>query len=262
METTSLFEQICRVVREAGTLIHPLPEEIGIKSKEGTFNFVTRYDSMVQNFLIKHLSALVPGASFVGEEDGYSSHKVASGDTFIIDPIDGTTNFICGFMASTICVGLAHDGMMEIGVVYNPYRDELFAGERGKGAFLNGKRLKLHNQSLKEGTLCMDTAPYNPEMRDDVFRKIRILSDHCMDLRSIGSAALSICYVACQRSTGYISPQLCVWDYAAASVILTEAGGKIVRGDGNELNFATHVSVLAGAEKALGEMLELLNTNA
>lgn len=259
MENVSLFDQICQTVREAGKLIHPLPEELGIQSKEGAFNFVTKYDSMVQSFLIERLSALVPGASFVGEEDGYSTHQVASGDTFIIDPIDGTTNFICGFMASAICVGLAQDGVMKIGVVYNPFRDELFAGEKGKGAFLNGKRLALHNQSLSDGTLCMDTAPYNPEIRDEVFRKIRILSNHSMDVRSVGSAALSICYVACGRSTGYISPRLCVWDYAAASVILTEAGGKITKEDGSDLNFATHVPVLAGTEKSLNEMLALLS---
>jgi myo-inositol-1(or 4)-monophosphatase len=261
MDMKILLDQIADVVLEAGKLIYPLPAELEIKSKEGSSNFVTKYDSMVQEFLIRRLSGLIPEASFVGEEDNRSASSVASGYTFIIDPIDGTTNFICNFMASAICVGLALDGIMEIGVVYNPFRDELFKGYRGGGSFLNGKPLQISSDTLESSTLCIDTAPYNPELRDEIFRKIRLLSEHCMDIRDIGSAALSICYVACGRSSGYLSARLCVWDYAAASVILTEAGGAISGEDGQDLNFATHVPVIAGSTGSLKEILTLLQAN-
>lgn len=258
METEVLLEQMCQAVREAGDLIRSCSFAGEMKAKAGSSNFVTKYDSMVQNFLIKKLTALVPDAAFIGEEDGYSEGKIAEGKTFIIDPIDGTTNFICGFPVCGICVGLAERGTAEIGVVYNPYREELFAARRGGGAFLNGKPLKLADHSLEEGVLCMDTAPYTPEIRKDLFDNLLKLSHLCMDMRSIGSAALSICYVACGRSAAYLSPKLCVWDYAAASVILTEAGGIITDWDGKELGLATGVSVLTGTPKAHREAASML----
>lgn len=256
MKTEALLEQICEAVREAGELIRSSHFVEEVKAKEGAANFVTKYDSMVQKFLIERLTALVPDASFIGEEDGYSEGRIAEGKTFIIDPIDGTTNFICGFPVCGICVGLAERGRAEIGVVYNPYREELFAARRGGGAFLNGKPIKLADHRLSEGVLCMDTAPYTPEIRKESFERLLKLSYLCMDMRSVGSAALSICYVACGRSAAYLSPRLCVWDYAAASVILTEAGGMITGWDGNELGLTTGVSVLTGTPKAHQEILD------
>lgn len=256
MEMEVLFEEICHIVREAGDLIRSCSAVGERKAKEGSANYVTKYDSMVQKFLIERLSILMPSAAFVGEEDGYSEGHIANGYTFIIDPIDGTTNFICGFMASAISVGLSAHGQMEIGVVYNPFREELFAAWRGGGAYLNGKRLKLLDHLLCEGVLCMDTAPYTPEIRNAVFEELRKISYLCMDMRSIGSAALSICYVACGRSIAYLSQKLCVWDYAASSLILTEAGGKITRKNGESLNLATNVPVLAATPKAHEELLK------
>ncbi len=256
MDTRILLDQICEIVKEAGELIRGCSSVGERKAKEGAANFVTKYDSMVQEFLIQKLGKLVPEAAFVGEEDGYSQGKIAEGSTFIIDPIDGTTNFICGFPVCGICVGLAVKGVTEIGVVYNPFREELFAARRGGGAFLNGELLKPADHSLGEGVICMDTAPYTPEIREEVFERLRKLSYLCMDMRSVGSAALSICYVACGRGAAYLSPKLCVWDYAAASVVLTEAGGIITGWDGNDLKLAAKAGVLAGAPKAHREILE------
>lgn len=256
METDILYTEICNIVREAGDIIHSLSSVTELKAKEGSANFVTKYDSIVQEFLIQKLSILVPDAAFVGEEDGYSEQKISEGRTFIIDPIDGTTNFICGFMASGICVGLADHGVIEIGVVYNPFRDEFFSAKRGSGAFLNGVSLHPADHTLKESVLCADTAPYNPEIRENIFEELRQLSYLCMDMRSIGSAALSICYVACGRSAAYVSPRLCVWDYAAASLILTEAGGILTDRFGRDLRLSTHISVVAATPRAHAEIME------
>ncbi len=256
METELLLEKICRIVREAGDLIRSCASVGECRAKEGAANFVTRYDSMVQEFLIGKLSKLVPDAVFVGEEDGYSEGKIERGYTFIIDPIDGTTNFICGFLFSGISVGLSLHGVMEAGVVYNPFREELFAAGRGIGAYLNGKRIEAGNHPLREGVLCMDTAPYTPEIREAVFQELLKLSYLCMDMRSLGSAALSICYVACGRSAAYLSPKLCAWDYAAASLILAEAGGKITRKNGDPLKLETGVPVLAANSRAHEELLK------
>lgn len=261
MESTNLFSEICNIVKKAGQIIRPLSSSTvtDIQAKTGSANFVTKYDSMVQSFLIRELSSLVPEASFIGEEDGYSAQTVSNGLTFIIDPIDGTTNFICNFMLSTICVGLADHGEMVIGVVYNPFRDELFAAQKGVGAFLNGIPLHMADLALGEGILCADTAPYTPELRDEIFDKLKKLSYHCMDIRSIGSAAASICYIACGRSVAALSPRLCVWDYAAASLVLKEAGGIILDMEGKDPALSTKIGIMAGTPKAVQDIRNILN---
>lgn len=184
------LKSICDIVVETGKLIIKNEKDLGIEAKPGTANFVTAYDSLVQKTLISKLKILFPEAEFVGEEDGRSTYRKTGEYAFFIDPIDGTTNFINDFKASAICVGMARNGVLEIGVVYNPFRDELFYAQRGEGAFLNGQRLNIENKGLKEGILCIDTAPYNPEIRHAVFEQIEKLSYQSMDVRCVGSFAI------------------------------------------------------------------------
>lgn len=257
----NMLKSICDIVVETGNLITKPGKNLGIEAKPGTSNFVTAYDSFVQKTLISKLKVLFPDAEFVGEEDGCSTYKRTSEYAFFIDPIDGTTNFIQDFKASAICVGLAKNERLEIGVVYNLFREELFYAQRGKGAFLNEMPLHIENKGLKEGILCIDTAPYNPEIRHSIFEQIEKLSYHSMDLRCVGSAALSICYQACGRAVGYLSPRLCVWDYAAASVILEEAGGKLTSKNGEDPDFRTYIPIIAGTCKGVEEILEILKEN-
>ena len=153
---------------------------------------------------------------------------------------------------------MARNGVLEIGVVYNSFRDELFYAQRGEGAFLNGQRLNIENKGLKEGILCIDTAPYNPEIRHAVFEQIEKLSYQSMDVRCVGSSALSICYLACGRAVGYLSPRLCVWDYAAASVILEEAGGKLTTRNGANPDFGTYIPIIAGTCRGVDETLQII----
>ena len=173
MEREYLLDEISLAVKMAGEIIRPLTHIEVAKTKPGTANFVTEYDSRVQAFLIRELSKLVPDAEFVGEEDGYSEHKAVGAKTFIIDPIDGTTNFLCHYMESGISVAYAESGEPVIGVVYNPFRGELFTAEKGKGAFLNGRRLEIRDLPLEGGTFSGEIAPYNPEMRDEVFERLK-----------------------------------------------------------------------------------------
>lgn len=254
----TLFSTLQQIVREAGELIRPLHGAENICSKEGSSNFVTKYDSMVQDFLIRKLSKILPAASFIGEENNCSDTISPTGYTFIIDPIDGTTNFMCDFRLSAICVGLAFNNTLEMGIVYNPFTDELFAGWRNHGAYLNKKKLQISNRHLSEGTLCIDISPYDESLRNAAFERARILSYHCTDIRCIGSAALSICYIACGRSTGYISSKLCIWDYSAALVILTEAGGVLTDEKGQPVFPARISSVRAGTPASLADISHLL----
>ena len=255
---TDLLSSILSVVRSAGELIRDIEPVTELTHKEGPANFVTKYDSMVQAYLIQNLSLLLPDASFLGEEDGLSEENVGDGYTFILDPIDGTTNFICSFMLSGISVGLTYKHEMLIGVVFNPFRNEMFYSQKNMGSYLNGRRLMMKEGLLNTGVVNFGTAPYNPELRDFAFDAAKIISYHTMDLREIGSAALGLCYTACGRCAAYASPRLCVWDYAAASLIIQEANGILTSFDGTALSYRSGISVIASNPQGHAEFLNLI----
>lgn len=225
-------------------------------SKGHHADFVTEADIAVQSYLVDALQKAYPHAKFLAEEE--ERHVLTDALTFIIDPIDGTTNFICRFQYSAISVGVVLDGEIVGGVVYNPYRGEMFWAEKGRGAYLNDTRLQPQDGPLSSSVVIFGTAPYRPELRDDAFRLARAISDHTMDLREPGTASLSICYVAAGRCSAYYSPQLSVWDYAGAAALLQETGARFVRGDGKgALNFASKVPFLAGMPSAVEEFLRV-----
>ena len=251
-----MLTKIIDVVREAGKLIIKT-DDLEITSKEGAFNYVTKYDLMVQDFLYKKLKEVLPDAKFIGEEDNTGPMKAGDGYFFIIDPIDGTSNFICDYKSSVISVGLAYDGELVLGVVYNPYMDEMFYAEKGKGAYLNGKRLYIRDRSLSEGILSFSSSPYNKELREPVLRLVRELSYHSMDIREIGTAALSICYVAANRNVMYFALTLYPWDYAAAAIILREAGGEVLTVQGEDIDINKKNSLVASTKTAMKEFFEI-----
>lgn len=252
-----MLEQLKDIVRRAGAImLDASVAESDITAKEGHANFVTVYDVAVQRFLRKELSVLLPKAAFLGEEEDCQI-KAGSGYTFVVDPIDGTTNFICGYQMSAVSVGLALDGEVLMGVVYNPFRDEMYWAEKGKGAFLNGKRLQIRDRGLKDGVVCFGTSPYNPEYTDSTFALLKKLLPHTMDLRRQGSAALDICYVAANRNVLFFECILSPWDYAAASCILREAGGVLMTMDGEPADLNVKTSIMAGAPAAIREFLQL-----
>jgi len=255
-ETENMLTKITDIVREAGKLIINA-ENMEIASKEGAFNYVTKYDLLVQEFLYKRLKEILPEAKFIGEEDKTDPMKAGDGYFFIIDPIDGTTNFICDYKLSCISVGLAHNGDLILGVVYNPYMDEMFYAEKGKGAYLNGRRLQVRDRSLSEGILSFSSCPYNKELREPVLRLVRELSYHSMDIREIGTAALSICYVAANRNVMYFALTLYPWDYAAAAIILREAGGEVLTVQGEDIDINKKNSLVASTKTAMKEFFEI-----
>ena len=253
-----LLSAIEAIVRSAGELIRDIESITELGVKEGSANYVTRYDSMVQSYLISRLSELIPGAVFLGEEDGLSGGEIGEEYTFIIDPIDGTTNFICGFMCSAVSVGLSYRHEMLIGVVYNPFREEMFSAQKGLGSYLNNRRLAMNEGLLSTGVVNFGTAPYNPELRDFVFDAAKMISYHTMDIREIGSASIGLCYTACGRCVAYASPRLSVWDYAAASLIISEAGGILSTFEGTALSYCSGISVIASNHQGHGEFIKLI----
>lgn len=261
MITKELTDQIEQIVCSAGALIEDVHGVADCKTKEGHSNFVTKYDSKVQAFLIEHFRRLLPDAEYLCEEDGYNTEDSQTGYTFIIDPIDGTTNFICGFMFSAVSVALAFRGELLYGAVYNPFRHELFTAQKGCGAFLNHQPIHMTERPLADGVMHFGGAPYYPEMRTRVATLQSAVAVRTMDLREMGAASLGLCYTACNRCVAYASPILCTWDYAAAAVVLTEAGGVITDFEGQPLQLRNKVSVAAGTKAAHAEVLSIIAEN-
>lgn len=222
-----MFEQIKNAVIETGKILLEA-ENIAenTHNKGGHANFVTEYDTRVQKELFSRLSAILPEASFMGEEeDAYT--WIRQGYLFIIDPIDGTTNFIKQNHTSCISVGLLKDGEPIAGIVYNPYRKELFSAEKGKGAYLNGRSIQVSKEPLENSLLLFGTSPYYEELWKPAFEIAYHYFQKTLDLRRSGSAAIDLCDIACGRAELFFELKLSPWDYAAGTLIVTEAGGHI-----------------------------------
>ena len=242
------FEEISALLRSLRPFLLD-PTSAGDVIVKNLNDFVTAADLGVQRRLQQVLGERYPDFRFMGEEG--SDHSVNDTvPTFILDPIDGTTNYIFSYGLSAVSLALVHHGKVELGAVYNPYTDELFFAKRGKGAFLNEKPLHvLPFSSPAEVVAAVGTMPYHKELADELFRVMRRLYLDCIDVRRSGSAALDICYVAAGRVGLYCEKGLKVWDYAAAALILEEAGGRITdqRGDPIPLHDGSDVAASNGA---------------
>lgn len=245
MTEEQLLENIIHAVRACGTIILNADRtKSGIDEKAGHANFVTAYDKKVQSELQKRLLEILPEAVFVGEEEDVHA-SVKDGYAFIVDPIDGTTNFIKDYHASAISVGLIKDAKRYMGVVYNPYLDEVYTAVKGKGAFLNGSPIQVSRQSLENGIVIFGTATYYEEYAKATFDMAYDYYCKALDVRRSGSAALDLCNVAAGRAELFFELRLCPWDYAAGSLIVEEAGGVVTTIDGGELPLNEGCGVLA-----------------
>lgn len=240
-----LLYEIARVARACGDIIRSADRDSYlIDSKAGHGNFVTTYDKMIEQKLKAELKELLPDALFVGEE-GDTADDISHGDVFIVDPIDGTMNFIRDYPVSCVSIGLLRDGEPFIGVVYQPFLDEMYIAERGKGAFLNGKPIHVSDNDLADGLVLFGTAPYYKEMHETTMAMALDYLNRCLDLRRSGSAVYDICSVAAGRAELFFEMKLYPWDYAAASVILSEAGGVLTTLDGAPVSYEHPCSALA-----------------
>lgn len=252
-----MVNRIIETVKEAGRIILSAHnQESSITVKEGKKNFVTKYDVAVQEFLFNELGKAFPEAEFVGEE-GENDFSI-DGLRFIIDPIDGTTNFMQDYRCSCISVALCTGNDVIAGVVYNPYTDEIFSAEKGKGAFLNGERINVSERPLSDGLALFGTSPYHPENTDETFALLRKVFDFSRDIRRSGSAAYDICMVACGRCEVFFEKCLQPWDIAAGTLILKEAGGTVSNYEGKEISFSAPNDVIFANPKAYDEFMTLL----
>ena len=246
----TLVDKIADAVRECGKImLNAVRTAEMINAKEGHANFVTTYDKKVQEALRERLLEILPDAVFVGEEDDIHA-SIAKGFAYIVDPIDGTTNFIKDYHVSAISVGLTKDGEKYIGVVYNPYLDEMFTAERGSGAYLNGQPIHVSGKPLSEGIVLFGTAPYYEELSQKSFQMAYDYFKQALDIRRSGSAAIDLCSIAAGRAELYFELRLSPWDYAAGALIVEEAGGIVTTVAGREIMLERPCSLLATNRQA------------
>ncbi len=240
-----IMKEVCELVKECGKVILGADrEKMAIDTKSGIADLVTEYDTKVQSLLEAGLKSILPEAKFIGEE-GSRDKLSDEGYAFIVDPIDGTTNFIKDFHVSAISVALLKGREVVAGVVYNPYLDEAFYAIKDQGAYCNDKKISVSSQPLSNGLVLFGSAPYDK----DLFPKtMEILTEYfykALDIRRCGSAALDLCSVACGRAELYFELVVSPWDFAAGKLIVEEAGGVVTTLDGAPLSFDGKTSILA-----------------
>lgn len=255
------IKQLQSIVREAGKILKEArAAEGGVEEKPGEANFVTEYDVKIQQFLVEKLSAMIPDATFFGEEDteGNQAGRLGEGFTFIIDPIDGTTNFLFDYQQSCISVAVAWGGALVAGCIYNPYLNHMYVAVRGLGAYLNGRRLKMEDLPVEQGLVAFGAARYNDEHVDLLFNVVKNLFHRCLAVRSGGSAAIDLARIASGSNVAYVELKLQPYDYAAAAVMIEEAGGRIVQMDGRPITLDRPCSILAGTKTAVAQILQVI----
>ena len=228
------------------------------ETKTGHRDVVTEYDRRVQELLMDRLSAAVPGAVFFCEENEQQGDLKAE-HVFIIDPIDGTMNFVRGFHHSAISVAYMRSGVLRAASVYNPYAEECFSALAGEGAWCNGRPIHAGALPLSESVVCCGTAPYSPQLADSTFALMKKAFLASLDIRREGSAALDMCSAAAGRAGVYFEPTVSLWDIAAGLLLMQEAGGVCCRLDGSPVPLdGSKTSILAGGKQAVAEFLKLV----
>ncbi len=252
-EITTLLTRVTDLVRSLRPLVDDRAERtVTVKSDS---NFVTTADLNVQNALEAGLRTIAPTFAFLGEESDDHAIDPAT-PTWVIDPIDGTTNFIHRAAYSAISVGLVQNGQPILGVVFNPYLDELFAAAAGQGATCNGQPILVTDlDSFDTALVGIGTMPYFKQYASDVFRLFKNLFLAGADIRRSGTAALDLCSLAMGRLDVFAEPMLYPWDYAAGSLIIREAGGRLTDWAGNDLAVDGHCHSMAGSNTRLHSAL-------
>jgi myo-inositol-1(or 4)-monophosphatase len=203
--------------------------------EKSRFNLVTEADLASQQTIFDHLRARFPGHAFLGEEDVESSKRPGpdAPPTWIVDPLDGTTNYVHDCPMYCVSIGLQAGGELVVGVVYDPCRQEMFAAAKGQGAWLNDRRLKTSRTSRLDEALLSTGFPPDMRGQEKTLAWWRHFSLRTRSLRRTGSTALNLAYVAAGRFDGYFAFDNHAWDVAGGTVLVTEAGGSITNVDGS-----------------------------
>lgn len=224
-------------------------------SYKGRDNLVTDIDKKSEHMIIDRISSAFPEHSILSEE---SSPRSGAGPyKWIIDPLDGTTNFAHAFPFFAVSIGLERSGKIEMGVVYDPMRDELFYAESGKGAYLNGKKIHVSRTKRLTDSFLATGFPYGRRRKGDNVKYFRKFLVRSLAVRRAGSASLDLSYVACGRFDGFWEMGLHPWDSAAGMIIIEEAGGSVTTFAGSDYT-PYHNKILATNGNIHEEMVMFL----
>ncbi len=246
--------------REAGQI---LLEKFGRKieiSKKGNINLVTEADFASEKLIIEKIRSHYPKHSILAEESGESNSAVTGGESiwkWIIDPLDGTTNYAHGYPCFCVTIALEHQGEIVLGVTFDPTRDELFAAEKGRGATLNNKKISVSGTSELSEALIVTGFPYNFAEKDNFADHLNDFLKRSRGVRRDGSAAIDMAYVACGRFDGFWEEGLNPWDVAAGVLLIEEAGGRVSYYDNSPFSIY-QAPICASNDFIHTEMLEIL----
>jgi myo-inositol-1(or 4)-monophosphatase len=247
-----------KAAREAGKIINRASQDVGaLKIQTKDFNdFVSEVDRSAEQAIIDILKDAYPTHGFFGEETGKTNSDAES--IWIIDPLDGTTNFLHNFPAYCVSIALQERGVLTQAVIYDPMHNDLFTATKGRGAFLNEKRIRVTSRSKLQDSLISTGFPFKDfsylETYIDIFRD---MAKKTSGLRRPGSAALDLAYVAAGFSDGFFEINLSPWDIAAGALLVQEAGGIVGDFEGNE-SWLTTGNIVAANPKVFGQMLQVI----
>ncbi len=248
-----------KAAREAGRIINRASQDVGaIAIQTKTYNdFVSDVDRSAEQAIIDILKDAYPDHGFWGEESGHDNHE--ADNIWIIDPLDGTTNFLHGFPQYCISIALQQKGVLTQAVIYDPVRNDLFTATKGRGAFLNDKRIRVTNRSKLQDSLIATGFPYRDFTHLDTYLGMfKDMIKKTTGIRRPGSAALDLAYVAVGWVDGFFEINLSAWDIAAGGLIVQEAGGIVGDFEGNESWLETG-NIVAANPKVFAQMLQVLN---
>ena len=256
----NMKNRLIEIIKNAGEILkegYYTQKDVDFKAKK---DLVTKYDVGIENFLKEEFSKEFKDFNIIAEESDNSD--IEFNNSIIIDPIDGTTNFVNQVPHTCISVGVYKNKKPFIGIVYNPILDELYEAEIGCGAFLNGKKIKVSEENDFQKALISTGFPYtsgtNEDDLKDVLKKIKQVLPRCQDIRRLGSAAIDLCYVARGTYEGYYEMNLKAWDVSAGLLILTEAGGKVTNIYGAEYKIFEEKYIVATNGSIHNELIENL----
>lgn len=251
-----MIDQLVAVMGQAGAIARE-KKELHAQVKAAS-DYVTDADKAVDSFLIQALPKLVPGRVFTEESPIVPGDY--AGNTWVVDPIDGTTNLMHHMNFSAVSVALIVDGHLRLGAVHNPFTGEMYWAQAGSGAFLDGRAIRVSPvQHLEQALIGFEIGPGSKGQQEPVLRAVGAFHQAANGVRALGSTALDLCYVACGRYSGCFWDYIHPWDYAAGMIILQEAGGRVTQRDGREMDFQGKSTMVASNGWIHDEMLRLMD---
>jgi myo-inositol-1(or 4)-monophosphatase len=257
----ALKELALLCARSAGKLsLARMKEPFTVEYKTSASDLVTAVDKEVEKHVIDMILQRYPDHGILGEESTFPGDPAGFDTLWVIDPIDGTTNFVHQQINFSVSIAVYHKGEGLVGVVYDPSRDELFYAVKGEGAYLNDRRLRLKRQvRLEEALLCTSVFWNKRAEQMGIDLIVKKLAGKVRGMRLLGSAALEMAYVAAGRLDGYVSLSLNAWDFGAGKIIVEEAGGVVTTMSGNPLPYNQKSSVMACNPTFYEELRHYLN---